>query len=181
MNNISERYTRLCRSYVQLADKFQQLDVDHMTLRGQVAPLLKSLKTHQVAVERLQHEKSELETELQTLTTHYEEIKPLVQEKVTWEATLQAVTAKYEALRPFEVLLEPEMQTMLTTAEEQLALVDETLQEMAIESDPDLDVEARQLLADYAANPQAFAALNLGTPMPDLRLSQVEREKVLVD
>jgi chromosome segregation ATPase len=181
MSNIAERYTRLCRSYVQLADKFQQLDIDHMSLRGQVAPLLKSLKTHQLVVEKLQQEKAQLEVELQTVTTHYEELKPLVQEKVTWEATLQAVTAKYEALRPLEALLEPEVQTALTAAEEQLDLVDETLQEMAIAADPDLDAEAKQLLADYAANPQAFTAINLGMPLPDLRLSQLEREKVLIE
>ena len=179
MSNIAERYTRLCRSYVQLSDKFQKLDVDHMTLRGKVAPLLKSLQAHKLAIEKLQHEKAELEAELHTVTTHYEELKPLVQEKATWEATLQAVTAKYEALRPFEVLLEGDNQAALADAEAQLALVDETLQEMAIDSDPDLDGEAKQLLASYDANPQAFEAVNLGMPLPDLR--EMEREKVLVE
>jgi chromosome segregation ATPase len=180
MSNIAERYTRLCRSYVQLSDKFQKLDVDHMTLRGKVAPLLKALQAHKHTVERLHHEKAALEVELQTVTTHYETLKPLIQEKVMWEATLQAVTAKYEILRPFEALLEPERQAALTEAEDQLGLVEETLQELAIDADPDLDAEAKQLLADYAANPQAFEAVDLGTPMPDLRL-HVEREKVLLE
>lgn len=181
MSNIAERYTRLCRSYVQLSDKFQQLDVDHMTLKSRVAPLLKSLKAQQAAVARLQHEKAELETELQTLTAQNATLQPLVQEKATWAETLQVVTAKYEALRPFEALLEPDRQTLLTEAEAQLALIDETLEEMTIDLDPDLSSEEKQLLADYANNPQAFEAANFGTPLPELRLSPMTRERVLIE
>jgi len=34
MSDLAERYARLCRVYVQLADRFQKLDVEHMTLRS---------------------------------------------------------------------------------------------------------------------------------------------------
>jgi chromosome segregation ATPase len=181
MNNIAERYIRLSRAYVQLSDKFQQLDVDHMALRGQIAPLLKSLKAHKSAVERLQQEKGALEAELQTVTAECEQLRPLAVEKATWEATLQAVTAKYEVLRPLEALLSPDSEAVLAEAEAQLDLIDQTTAEMAMDADPDLNDEAKQLLADYAENPEAFMAADLGTPMPDLRLSQLQREKVLLE
>jgi predicted nucleic acid-binding Zn-ribbon protein len=125
MNNIAERYTRLCNAYIQLADQFQKLDVEHMTLRGKMVPFLKALKAYKKLVEELQHEKFQLEQQLQD------------------------ITAKYENLRSLEVLLQPEHQAALAEAEEQIELVAETLQEMERDQDPDLSEAERTLLSEY--------------------------------
>lgn len=125
MDNIAERYTRLCRAYVQLADQFQKLDVEHMSLRGRMVPFLKALKAYKQTVAELTEQKSRLEQEL------------------------EAIASKYEALKPLEVLLEAEHQAVLAEAEEQIDLVAETIQEMENERDPDLSDAERLLLSEY--------------------------------
>ena len=65
VNQMVERYTRLCRAYVTLAERFHQLDVDHMTLKGQMVPLLKALKAHQAKLKAVEAEKTELQVTLQ--------------------------------------------------------------------------------------------------------------------
>ncbi|MBE9179011.1 hypothetical protein IQ268_10610 [Oculatella sp. LEGE 06141] len=133
MDNIAERYTRLCHAYVQLADQFQKLDVEHMSLRGKIIPFLKALKTYKQTVADLTEEKSRLEAEL------------------------QAIASKYEALKPLEALIDAEHQAALAEAEEQLNLVAETLQEMEKERDPDLSEAERLLLAEYDSSDAEFS------------------------
>jgi predicted nucleic acid-binding Zn-ribbon protein len=132
MSNIAERYTHLCRSYVKLSDQFQKLDVDHMTLKSKVVPLLKSLRTHQSVVSQLQQENLQLTQQLQQLMT------------------------QYEALKPLEIFLQPDLQAALSEAEEQALLVEQTLQEIAEDRDPDLSESEKALLAEYQQTPQAF-------------------------
>ena len=129
----TERYAQICRAFVKLADKFQQLDVEHMTLKTKVVPILKLLKKYQEATESLGQEKQAL------------------------EEALQASTLQYERLKRFEVFLEPEFQALLQDAEAQLTLVDETLEEMADDRDPDLDALDKALLSEYQNQPDLFA------------------------
>jgi predicted nucleic acid-binding Zn-ribbon protein len=164
MSNIAERYTSLCRAYVKLSDRFQQLDVEHMTLKSKVVPLLKSLKTHKAAVERLQQENGQLVQDLQALTVKYtDEMSPLQQENQALQQELQTVTAKYEALQPFESLLQPDMQAALAEAEEQILLVDETIEEIDQNGDPDLSPSEQQLLAEYWVAPDMFDSLEVAS------------------
>ncbi|NET39110.1 MAG: hypothetical protein F6K19_45240 [Cyanothece sp. SIO1E1] len=132
MSNIAKRYTDLCDSYIQLADSFQKLDVEHMSLKSKIVPLLQGLKAYRQVVEKLKQEKAELEQELQTLT------------------------ARYEQLESLEVLLQPEAQAALIEAEKQVDLVRETIQEMESDSTPDLDETEKTLLKEYYNSPDEF-------------------------
>lgn len=135
--NLSVSFEKLCRSYIKMADRFQQLDVEYMTLRSKVVPLLKQLKAYQQTIESLKRENSDLQAELET------------------------VTAKYEELKPFEDLLSPELQGLLQEAEDQIDLVDETLNEMDRDDDPDLSEDDKALIQAFRDNPDAFS-------LPDL-------------
>lgn len=128
----TERYAQICRAFVKLADKFQKLDVDHMTLKSRVAQILKLLKNYQSVAEKLNQENQALKQEL------------------------QAITVKYEALQLFEFFLEPEFQTLLEAAEAQCELIDETLEEMENDRDPDLDELDKKLLSEYQSHPDRF-------------------------
>ncbi|MEB3213953.1 MAG: hypothetical protein VKL39_21575 [Leptolyngbyaceae bacterium] len=132
MTDISKSFAKLCRSYVRLADKFQQLDVDYMTLKSKIVPILKQLKAYQATIETLKQEKSELKAELDT------------------------VTAKYDELKVFEELLSPEMKALLDEATEQVDLVDETLEEMEQDDDPDLSDADKTILQAFRDNPDEF-------------------------
>ena len=132
MSQIAERYIHLCRSYIQLSDKFQKLDVEHTTLRRKIVPLLNNLKTYRQIVEKLEQEKLELEERLKTLDE------------------------RYEHLKQFELLAQPEIQAELSEAESQIALVEETIQEMEENSDPDLNETEKLLLNEYQNNPNEF-------------------------
>ncbi len=134
MSDLAERYARLCRAYVQLADRFQKLDVEHMTLRSKVIPLLKSLKAHHDAVDQLKQEKETLEEEL------------------------HAANLKYEELKALEGLLHPDMQAALMEAEEQISLVETTVQEIDSDRDPDLSPDEKILLHEYNDHPDAFSS-----------------------
>lgn len=136
MVNQAERYNRLCYSYIQLSEKFQKLDVDHMTLKSKLVPILKALRTYRQAIEQLSQEKSVLEEKLQTLTS------------------------QYEALKPLEAFLQPEMQQILAEAEEQMNLVNTTLQEMETDTDPDLSDADKSLLSEYCSHPDEFNPVN---------------------
>lgn len=138
MTNISNSFSKLCRSYVKLADRFQQLDVECMTLKGKIVPILKQLKAYQDTIEALKHEKTALRAEL------------------------DSVTAKYEELKIFEELLSPEMQSLLQDAQDQVDLVDETLTEMDEDNDPDLSDDDKEILQAFKDNPDAFALPDLG-------------------
>ncbi|MGA7938205.1 MAG: hypothetical protein WCA35_31940 [Kovacikia sp.] len=139
MSELAERYARLCRGYVQLAEKFQKLDVEHMTLRSKVLPLLKSLKTFHSTIEELKHEKEALENQLHSTTLKYEELKVL------------------------EAFLQPDMQECLMEAEEQFALVETTVKEMESDRDPDLSEDEKTILNEYHSQPEI---LNLLVKIP---------------
>ena len=131
----TDRYVQVCRAFVKLADKFQKLDVEHMTLKTKVVQILRLLKSYKELAEKLSQEKQGLEQEL------------------------QSITLKYEELKVFEVFLEPEFQALLNEAEEQLELVDETLKEIEDDRDPDLDDLDKELLAEYQTLPETFGEL----------------------
>lgn len=164
VNQMVERYTRLCRAYVTLAERFHQLDVDHMTLKGQMVPLLKALKAHQAKLKAVEAEKTELQVtlqqqvQIQTLldqqeAQHRQELQQLTQ---TYESKLQALASHVAELQPLEQLLNTETNHELSVAEEQIELVETTLQEMEQDSSPDLSGEEKALLAAYQSDPQAF-------------------------
>lgn len=154
MNQMVERYTRLCRAYVQLAERFHQLDVDHMTLKGQVIPLLKALKAQQTHLKQVQAEKEALQQALdQHMAQHRQEMQTLTR---TYEDRLNNLSQHLEELRPLERLLSSDIYEDLAVAEEQMDLVEATLQEMAEDNDPDLSSDEKALLAAYRANPATF-------------------------
>lgn len=127
MNSLAERYMRLSQSYIYLAERFQTLDIEYMTLKSKILPLLKVLKDYRQTVEQLNHDKQLLEENLQKLT------------------------AKYQELQSLETLLSPEAQTSLAEAEVQMALIDKTLQKMEESHDPDLNEEDKLFLSeDYS-------------------------------
>ncbi|MGF1497410.1 MAG: hypothetical protein ACFB8W_11380 [Elainellaceae cyanobacterium] len=132
MGNIADSFSRLCQSYVTLADRFQQLDVEHMTLKAKVVPLLKALRSYQQVIETLKQENQDLTAQLETMS------------------------AKYEALKPFEDLLGADLQSLLSEAEEQVELVEQTLSEMESNNDPDLTDEDKALLQTFYERPQEF-------------------------
>jgi chromosome segregation ATPase len=136
----ADRYVEVCRAFVKLADKFQKLDVEHMTLKCKVVQILKLLKSYKELSEKLSQEKQELEQKLHT------------------------VTLKYEDLKVFEFLLEPEFQALFKEVEEQLELVDETLKEMEEDRDPDLDDLDKELLVEYQNQPDRFSELLASHP-----------------
>jgi predicted nucleic acid-binding Zn-ribbon protein len=138
MTQTSDRYVRLCRAYVKLSDKFQKLDVEHMTLKSKVVPLLKALKAYKQLTQKLQQENHDLQTEISSL------------EK------------KYEALKALEALVTPEMEAELAEAEEQMEIVEETIQEMEADSSPDLTPEDKELLSQYECAPEEFTAPGVG-------------------
>ena len=149
-----ERYTRLCRAYVQLSERFHQLDVDHMTLKGQVIPLLKALKVQQDRLRQLQTEKEALQQTLdQQAAQQRQEMQTLAH---TYEDRLDRLTHHLEELRPLEGLLSSELSHELAEAESQMELVEATMQEMGEDDEPDLTADEKALLAAYRANPGAF-------------------------
>ncbi|NJL37544.1 MAG: DUF3450 domain-containing protein [Leptolyngbyaceae cyanobacterium SM1_4_3] len=136
MSNIAERYIYLCRCCIELADRFQKLDVEHMTLKGKMVPMLKAMKSYKHTIEQLSQEKLELEQKL------------------------QAVTAQYEALKPFEALLQLKTQAVLAEAEEQMNLVQQTIEEIEQETDPDMSEADKTLLKEYSEHSDEFSWMN---------------------
>ncbi|WP_035991405.1 hypothetical protein [Leptolyngbya sp. KIOST-1] len=165
VNQMVERYTRLCRAYVSLSERFHQLDVDHMTLKGQVVPLLKALQEHQAklkAVEaenfQLQSDRDQQEARLQAAldqqeAKHRQELQQLTK---TYEEQLQNLSSHVAELQPLEQLLSGDTHHELSIAEEQMELVETTLQEIEEDSSPDLSDEEKALLAAYRSDPAAF-------------------------
>ncbi|MEB3360363.1 MAG: hypothetical protein VKK04_26805 [Synechococcales bacterium] len=148
MGNIADSFSRLCQSYVTLADRFQQLDVEHMTLKTKVIPLLKALKSYKRLIETLKQENQDLAAQLETMT------------------------AKYDALKPFEDLLGSDLQALLSEAEEQVELVEQTLSEMENNNDPDLTEEDKALLRVFYEHPQEFEMMvSEPSPYPTLGIN----------
>lgn len=173
VNQMVERYTRLCRSYVSLSERFHQLDVEHMTLKGQVVPLLKALKAHQVKLKTVEAEKAQLQAALtqqgashqaaldQQEAEHRQELQQLTK---TYEDKLQALSNHVAELQPLEQLLSADTHHELSAAEAQMELVEATLQEMEADSTPDLSTEEKALLAAYRADPAAFLVAAADSP-----------------
>ena len=55
MNQMVERYLRLCRAYVRLSEQFQTLDLEHMQLKEQMVSLIRSLKQQQQHIDAYRH------------------------------------------------------------------------------------------------------------------------------
>jgi chromosome segregation ATPase len=154
MNQMVERYTRLSRAYVLLAERFHQLDVEHMQLKGQMVTLLKALKGSHPRIQTLEAEKASLENALeQQAAQHRQELQTLTR---TYEEQLAQMTGQLEELRPLMALAADEACQTLTEAENQMELVETTLQEMEMDSTPDLSPEDKSLLMAYQANPTEF-------------------------
>ncbi|PSN13438.1 hypothetical protein C7293_15970 [filamentous cyanobacterium CCT1] len=163
VNQMVERYTRLCRAYVSLSERFHQLDVDHMTLKGQVVPLLRALKAHQAKLKTVEAEKAELQARFdQQAAQHRQELQQLTE---TYEERLQALSSHVAELQPLEQLLNGETNHELSVAEEQMELVETTFLEIEQDSSPDLSIEEKALLAAYQADPNAFLVAAADAPV----------------
>lgn len=174
VNQMVERYTRLCRAYITLSERFNQLDVDHMTLKGQMVPLLKALKEHQAKLRTAEVEKAELQAALtrqearlqETLdeqeTQHQQELQQLTK---TYEEKLQALDSHVAELQPLERLLNGETHQELSAAEAQMELIETTFEEIEQDSSPDLSSEEKALLAAYRADPAAFLVAAADAPV----------------
>lgn len=167
MKSIAERYKSLAGAYVKLSDKFHQLDVAHMNLKEKLLPAIKAINSYRSLIQQLQQDKAELERTVQTLTErqkHLEEnqltlqakeielsmaVNTLTKENTDLQTALQDFQTKYEVVAGFESLLGSEPQAMLVEAEQQMELVEETLQEIALNSDPDLSQEEKELIEAY--------------------------------
>ena len=163
----ADRYTGIAEAYIQLSDQFHQLDVEHMTLKKKLVPAIKAIKNYQKLIAQLQQEKVELKQSVQALTDRQQQLEEalliqkenetklsttiqlLTDEKATLQASLENVQTQSEALADVEGLLKPEAQAILAEAEQQMELVTETLQEMALNNDPDLNEADKQLLESY--------------------------------
>jgi uncharacterized phage infection (PIP) family protein YhgE len=154
VNQMVERYTRLCRAYVNLSERFHQLDVDHMTLKGQMVPLLKALKAHQARLRAVEAEKASLQTALEEQEArHRQELQQIT---TTYEDQLQALHHHVTELQPLAQLLNGDTHHELSVAEEQMELVETTLREIEQDSSPDLSTDEKALLAAYQADPDSF-------------------------
>jgi len=156
MDHMVQRYIALSRAYVKLAERFHQLDVEHMALKQQMVPLLKTTQAQQRDIAALhaahQQVQQQQRQDLQQVTSVYEE-------------RLQTLTQRLAELEPLSGLLQEEAYHSLEEAEEQMALVEATLQEMDDDCSPDLSADEKALLADYQRNPEPFqAAVPPGQP-----------------
>lgn len=167
MKSIAERYNRLASAYIKLSDKFHHLDVAHMTLKQKILPVIKAIKDYQTITNQLNLDNTRLEQTISNLTVQQQQLAEdqliqkekeselltrvniLTDENVTLQAALQEVQTKYEALTKLEPLLHPDPQALLIEAEQQIELVEETLQEIEVDSDPDLTTDDQYLLQVY--------------------------------
>ncbi len=122
MNTVAERYARLSRCYIQLADQFSELDLEHMELKCKLVELIKAVQNNQQTIAELEHHNCEL----------------------TQQAA--AKEAQYQQLRQFELLLDPKIQAELSEAEKVILLIDETLYERSQDTDPALSAADKALL-----------------------------------
>ena len=147
MSPLSTRYQRLSTAYIDLADQFQQLDVEHMTLRSKVAPLVKALQGYKALVEQLKQENRQLaENQAELAETNHE----LTLKQSALMQRVASLSDRVNQLGALEGLLETNCQTLLDEAEQQMALVTETIEEREAEPDPDLSAADRALLESYA-------------------------------
>ena len=158
-HQMAERYTRLCRAYIKLSERFQQLDVEHMTLKGQMVPLLRAYKAQKQTLQQVQTEKEALQHSLDQQGVQYrQQMHDLSQ---GYEERIATLTRHIEELQPLEPLLAPAVNEELAEAESQMELVETTFEEMEADSAPDLSEEEQRLLAVYRSDPDAFLSLGL--------------------
>ena len=157
MNQMVERYTRLCRAYVKLSERFQELDIANMTLKGQLVSLIKTTKAQQQQQQRQSKEYQRLLEAFNSLrANHQQELQELTH---SYEDRIQDLTSELVSLTALQTdLFAPDVQEALTEAETQSELLEEAFQEMATDGDPDLNSEEKALLAEFQANPSLFAA-----------------------
>ncbi len=202
MQLTADRYTRLSRAYLTLAEKFQQLDVEHMTLKQKIVPLIKALKQYQQMGQRWQKEKALLTEKLKVTEARYDQLQmalsvasnreqqlveklqektaetqtlqdtlsalqaaqialeqtasALTDEKQTLQTQLSELEVQQAELAPLTGLLDGESATALSEAETQMALVEETLAEMAANPTPDLSAADQALLSEFEAGQLAL-------------------------
>lgn len=192
MKSIAERYNSLARAYVKLSDKFHQLDVAHMNLKEKLLPAIKAIKSYRSLVHQLQQDKAELERTIQTLAERQQylennqltlqakevelsmTVNTLTKENTDLQAALQDFQAKYEVVADFESLLESEPQAILVEAEQQMELVEETLQEIALNSDPDLSQDEQQLIETYQKESESlFVSMELSQEKNSQEVAEV--------
>lgn len=137
MDNLSQRYLRLCQAYSQLAERYTKLDIDHMTLREKLVPFLMAFKFYRQMTEQLTAEKEALQRELNDLRDRYQ---LLVNQNGS-------------------VPVNEELLTALAEAEEQMGLIEETLREQEADPDPNLLPLEKQLLEEYTKGSVDFQAL----------------------
>ncbi|URR35306.1 hypothetical protein NBE99_11780 [Thermosynechococcus sp. HN-54] len=137
MNNLSQRYLRLCQAYSQLAERYTKLDIDHMTLREKLVPFLMAFKYYKQMSEQLVAEKEALQRELNDLRDRY-----------------QLLVSQNGGAPVNEELL-----NALAEAEEQMGLIEETLKEQETDPDPNLLPIEKQLLEEYTKGSGDFQAL----------------------
>lgn len=136
MDNLSQRYLNLCQAYVQLADRYNNLDVEQMTLREKLVPFLMAFKYYKRLSEQLTNEKRTLEAEVMELRDRCQQMEG------------QSGQGADEALL-----------AALAEAEEQIALMEDTFAEQATDSDPSLLPVEKELLAEYVAGSSEFQSL----------------------
>jgi chromosome segregation ATPase len=154
VNQMVERYTRLSRAYVQLSERFHQLDVEHMKLKGQMVPLLNVAQDYKTRLQALELEKANLQASLQQQTQQYQQELQLLTR--TYEEKLQTLTQHVEELKPLEKLLSPDAFQHLAEAEDQIELDEATFQEMDEDASPDLSPDEKALIKAFQENPEAF-------------------------
>lgn len=168
-NQMVERYTRLSRAYVRLSERFHQLDVEHMKLKGQMVPLLKTARDYKSQLQALETEHANLQTALHhQAEQHQQELQTLTR---TYEDKLQALSQHLEELKPLENLLSQEVYQQLSEAEEQIELDEATFQEMDQDASPDLSPEDKALITAYQHNPDDFLP---ASPEPNGHSSQTQ-------
>lgn len=192
MKSTSERYNSLASSYIKLSDEFHQLDVAHMDLKQKLLPAIKAIKNYQSLTHQLQQDNTKLEQTIQTLTDQQQRleedqrtlkakeveqsiiINTLTDEKTNLQAALEEFQAKYDALADFESLLQSGPQAVLAEAEQQMALVEETLQEIALNSDPDLSENEQQLIEAYQVEDESlFISTEISKDSSSLKIPNI--------
>lgn len=154
MNQMVERYTRLCRAYVKLSERFHQLDVEHMKLKGNMVPLLKAVRAYKQKITALERQNLELQQAVSTAESQSRiEVQNLV---ATYEEQLESLRSQIDELKALEWFASEEAQKELIEAEHQIELDEETFQEIAEDASPDLSDAEKALLREYHANPAEF-------------------------
>ncbi|HEY9737717.1 MAG TPA: hypothetical protein V6D06_15600 [Trichocoleus sp.] len=161
MNQMVERYTRLCRAYVKLSERFHQLDVEHMKLKGNMVPLIKAVKAYKQKIIALERQNLELQQAISTTESRSRiEVQNLVS---IYEEQLESLRSQLEELKALEWFTSEEAQIELAEAEHQIELDEETFQEMAQDASPDLSAADKALLLEYHTNPAEFVRAD---PLP---------------